>query len=232
MPTSTPRCPCSSTPIVQNAGQTCSAGSRLLVRAVVYEALLERLAEAFASCASGRPLMDLDVGPLIRAASSSDVVERLPRPTRSDAGIAVVAQGAVVGRGAARPATTAPDAAARRAGRSHRLAQEEVFGPVLAAMSFDDEDRGGRASPTARSSAWSPASGRATAAAQLRMAKRVQERPGLHQQLRRRRRRRAALRRRQVLGLRPREGLRGAVRLHHPQDRGDPPRMKHLSYTV
>ena len=52
--------------------------------------------------------------------------------------------------------------------------------------------------PTARSSAWSPASGRATARASCAWRKRVQQRPGLHQQLRRGRRRGAAVRRRQV----------------------------------
>jgi aldehyde dehydrogenase (NAD+) len=41
--------------IVQNAGQTCSAGSRLLVERSIYEPLLERLGEAFAACAWARP---------------------------------------------------------------------------------------------------------------------------------------------------------------------------------
>jgi aldehyde dehydrogenase (NAD+) len=39
--------------IVQNAGQTCSAGSRLLVEQSLYEPLLERLGEAFSQAARG-----------------------------------------------------------------------------------------------------------------------------------------------------------------------------------
>ncbi len=53
--------------IVQNAGQTCSAGSRLLVRAGAYEPLLERLGRGFAALRVGPAQADLDCGPLIRA---------------------------------------------------------------------------------------------------------------------------------------------------------------------
>jgi aldehyde dehydrogenase (NAD+) len=81
---------------------------------------------------------------------------------------------------------------------THRLAQDEVFGPVLAAMAFDDEDEAVR-SPTARPTAWSPASGRATARASC-ASRAGARRPGVHQQLRRRRRRGAAVRRREASG--------------------------------
>jgi aldehyde dehydrogenase (NAD+) len=52
--------------IVQNTGQTCSAGSRLLVDELIYENLLERLGAAFENLRAGPPAMDLDLGPLIR----------------------------------------------------------------------------------------------------------------------------------------------------------------------
>src|SRR4029077_1262046 len=52
--------------IVQNAGQTCSAGSRLLVEAPVYERLLALLGERFRTLRAGPALADLDCGPLIR----------------------------------------------------------------------------------------------------------------------------------------------------------------------
>jgi len=52
--------------IVQNAGQTCSAGSRLLVQRGAYEPLLERLGVAFRALRAGPPAMNLDLGPLIR----------------------------------------------------------------------------------------------------------------------------------------------------------------------
>jgi aldehyde dehydrogenase (NAD+) len=41
--------------IVQNAGQTCSAGSRLLVQQAIYEPLLDRLGGLSPTCASAPP---------------------------------------------------------------------------------------------------------------------------------------------------------------------------------
>src|SRR6516225_7061414 len=53
--------------IVQNAGQTCSAGSRLLVERTRYEEVLEKLGARFSALRVGPALADLDCGPLIRA---------------------------------------------------------------------------------------------------------------------------------------------------------------------
>ena len=46
--------------IVQNAGQTCSAGSRVLIDSLIYEPLLERLGKAFEKLRVGPAAMDLD----------------------------------------------------------------------------------------------------------------------------------------------------------------------------
>ncbi|HEY5861536.1 MAG TPA: aldehyde dehydrogenase family protein, partial [Casimicrobiaceae bacterium] len=80
--------------IVQNAGQTCAAGSRLLVERSRYEAALERLGECFRSLRAGPALADLDCGPLIRASQLARVRGFLADAARD--GIATVAQGAVV----------------------------------------------------------------------------------------------------------------------------------------
>ncbi len=123
--------------IVQNSGQTCSAGSRLLVQRGLYEPLLERVGNAFGQLRAGPPQMDLDLGPLIRQ-SQQDRVRAFLDQARSD-GIATVAQGRVVDEAPATGYYAAPTLL-RDVPVHHRLAQEEVFGPVLAAMSFDDED--------------------------------------------------------------------------------------------
>src|SRR3569832_1312293 len=52
--------------IVQNAGQTCSAGSRLLEQKSIYEPLLDRLGATNANQHEKPTTKDLDVGPLIR----------------------------------------------------------------------------------------------------------------------------------------------------------------------
>jgi aldehyde dehydrogenase (NAD+) len=123
--------------IVQNAGQTCSAGSRLLVQKDIYEDVLAKLGEAFARLRVGPAAMDLDVGPLIRQTQQQRVWDFLS--DAQVANIAMVAQGQVVA-GAPEGGYYQAPTLLRDVPIAHRLSQEEVFGPVLCALSFDDED--------------------------------------------------------------------------------------------
>ncbi len=155
--------------IVQNAGQTCSAGSRLLVEQSIYEPLLERLGTAFSNLRVGPAAMDLDVGPLIRASQQQRVWDFLS--DAQVAGIPVVAHGQVVDEAPETGFFQAPTLL-RDVPVMHRLAQEEVFGPVLAAMSFKDEDQAVELANATQfglvAGIWTRDGGR-----QLRMAKRV-----------------------------------------------------------
>ncbi|MHA7601905.1 aldehyde dehydrogenase family protein [Alicycliphilus sp. T452] len=123
--------------IVQNAGQTCSAGSRVLIDSLIYEPLLERLGKAFEQLRVGPAAMDLDVGPLIRQTQQQRVWDFLS--DAQVAGIPMVAQGVVVDEAPETGYYQAPTLL-RDVPVGHRLAQEEVFGPVLSAMAFQDED--------------------------------------------------------------------------------------------
>jgi aldehyde dehydrogenase (NAD+) len=123
--------------IVQNAGQTCSAGSRLLVDQQIYEPLLERLGDAFAALRVGPAAMDLDLGPLIRQSQQQRVQGFLS--DAQVAGITMVAQGQIADEAPETGFYQAPTLL-RDVPVQHRLAQEEVFGPVLCAMPFRDED--------------------------------------------------------------------------------------------
>lgn len=123
--------------IVQNSGQTCSAGSRVLIEQPIYDALLSRLGEAFEALRVGPATMDLHLGPLIRQTQQQRVWDFLS--DAQTAHIPIVAQGSVVDE--------APDTGFYQAPVlladvpvDHRIAQEEVFGPVLSAMPFTDED--------------------------------------------------------------------------------------------
>ncbi len=156
--------------IVQNAGQTCSAGSRLLVDKLIYEPLLERLGQAFEKLRVGPASMDLDVGPLIRQTQQQRVWDFL-----SDAQVAnipMVAQGQIVDEAPDTGFYQAPTLL-RDVPVDHRLAQEEVFGPVLCAMRFDDEDHAVELANATQfglvAGIWTRDGGR-----QFRMAKRVQ----------------------------------------------------------
>jgi aldehyde dehydrogenase (NAD+) len=155
--------------IVQNSGQTCSAGSRLLVQRGVYETVLRRVGDAFTALRGGPPAMDLDLGPLIRQ-SQLERVRGFLDEARA-AGIATVAQGRIVSEAVAGGFYAAPTLL-RDVPVDHRLAQEEVFGPVLAAMPFDDEDH---AVQLANATAFGLVAGVWTrdGARQFRMARRV-----------------------------------------------------------
>jgi len=123
--------------IVQNAGQTCSAGSRLLVEQAIYEPLLERLGAAFEQLRAGPASMDLDLGPLIRQSQQQRVWDFLSDAQADN--ISMVAQGRVVDEAPESGFYQAPTLL-RDVPVQHRLAQQEIFGPVLCAMAFRDED--------------------------------------------------------------------------------------------
>ena len=155
--------------IVQNAGQTCSAGSRLLVDDLIYENVLERLGHAFSNLRVGPAAMDLDVGPLIRQSQQQRVWDFLS--DAQVAGIAMVAQGSVVDEAPESGFYQAPSLL-RDVPMAHRLAQEEIFGPVLCAMKFNDEDHAIALANATKfglvAGVWTQDGGR-----QMRMAKRV-----------------------------------------------------------
>ena len=78
---------------IQNGGQTCSASSRLLDPAPVYDELTWKLAERYRALRVGAARDDLDVGPLITANQKSRV-ERYLELGRKD-GLPVVAEGRI-----------------------------------------------------------------------------------------------------------------------------------------
>ena len=122
--------------IVQNAGQTCSAGSRLLVERSRYEEMLEKLAKSFAALRVGPALADLDCGPLIRASQLERVNGFLADAERG--GIATVAAGRIADDAPSGGYYVAPRLL-RDVSPASRVACEEVFGPVLVALPFADE---------------------------------------------------------------------------------------------
>ena len=123
--------------ITQNAGQTCSAGSRLLVQRGIYETVLERLGERFKALQAGPPALELAMGPLVNK-KQYDVVQRFVRNAEA-------ARIPVMARGGLHPEASATGyyqeaVLFRDVPHDSELAQKEVFGPVLAAMPFDDEE--------------------------------------------------------------------------------------------
>jgi aldehyde dehydrogenase (NAD+) len=122
--------------IVQNAGQTCSAGARLLVEAAAYDRVVGELADRFAMLEAGPAERDLDLGPLVSAAQRRRVQGFLDLAGRE--GVRLAARGRIASNapegGFYLPATLLAEV-----DPAHALAQEEIFGPVLVATRFRDE---------------------------------------------------------------------------------------------
>jgi len=125
------------TSMVQNSGQTCSAGSRVLIEASAFDAVVAALAEEFGKLTAGTPEMDGPLGPVINATQKKRIEGFFERAEAS--GVPVLAQGKV--------ADGVPEGgffvAPRIYGpvpRENELATQEVFGPVLSVLRFEDEE--------------------------------------------------------------------------------------------
>jgi aldehyde dehydrogenase (NAD+) len=123
---------------IQNAGQTCSAASRILVQRQVLDAVRERMAQRYRALRVGSALADLDLGPLISQRQKA-VVERYLALAQGS-GPRIVAQGTLAAdapRGGHYVRPTLID----ELPPTHVLAQEEVFGPVQVLIAFDGEEQ-------------------------------------------------------------------------------------------
>lgn len=120
-----------------HAGQVCNAGTRLLVEASVHDEVVERLHDLTRRMRLGHGLDDPDMGPLVSAAQKETVSEYLAIA----AGEGTVLEGArlpeeerLAGGYFVRPTiVTGLDPSAR-------TCREEIFGPVLAVVPFDNAD--------------------------------------------------------------------------------------------
>lgn len=152
---------------IQNAGQTCSAGSRILVQRDIHDELAARMAEEIAALTIAPAGEDARVGPLVSArqkaivegflkqASPEQVLARAPLPEGLPEGgnyVAPVLLGNI--------------------GADHPLAQEEIFGPVQVLIPFEDEGDAVRIANGTKyglvASVWSADGGR-----QMRLAKQL-----------------------------------------------------------
>lgn len=115
--------------VFDNAGQDCCARSRILVQATVYDRFMELLEPAVAGVVVGDPASrDTQMGPLVSRAHWQKVASYVP----DDAPVAFRGQ-APPGPGFWFPPTVLTP------GRTDRCVTEEIFGPVVTVLAFDDE---------------------------------------------------------------------------------------------
>ena len=115
--------------VFDNAGQDCCARSRLLVQRSVYDRFMERFETAVQGVKVGDPTGEsTEVGPLVTQAHKESVASFL------DADAPIAFQGSCPdGPGSwFAPTVVTPE-------RGSRVATEEIFGPVVAVLPFDDE---------------------------------------------------------------------------------------------
>ncbi|SES34689.1 aldehyde dehydrogenase family protein [Psychrobacillus sp. OK032] len=123
--------------IVQNAGQTCSAGSRLLIDETIADELLEKLVEKFKSLKVGPPANIADVGPIINEKQYNRILEIL-RNIENEAKILVGGE-AVQVEGYENGFYISPTII-EASDHDNSFVQEEIFGPVLSVVRFSDVD--------------------------------------------------------------------------------------------
>jgi aldehyde dehydrogenase (NAD+) len=120
------------------SGQGCSLPSRLLVERPVYEQVVEAVVANFAAIPVGDPFAEgISMGPVLNATACERILRLIDESVTS--GAAKCAQGGkrlggTLAEGFFIAATVLRDVAP-----DSRAAQDEIFGPVLSVIPFDDE---------------------------------------------------------------------------------------------
>jgi aldehyde dehydrogenase (NAD+) len=120
---------------IQNAGQTCSASSRILVERKVHDELLARMAERYRALRVGPAIADLDLGPMV-SERQKQVVDGFLGEL---GGAEIAARGSIDSDAPAGGHFLQPTLLSRVA-PDNRLAQDEIFGPVQVVIPFDSEE--------------------------------------------------------------------------------------------
>ena len=119
-------------------GQTCIAGSRLLVQEDVHDEVVRRVVELAGSARMGDPMDEgTQVGPVTTPAQYAKVLDYIG--IAQGEGAEVVLGGAAASRPECGDGWFVEPTVFTGVDNSMRIAQEEVFGPVLAVIPFRDE---------------------------------------------------------------------------------------------
>ncbi len=124
--------------IFMNSGQVCAAGSRLLVHNSVMERVLEGVKAASGLFAAGDPLSAATLmGPIAKLEQFQRVLEYIEIGKGEGARIAIGGKASKPVSGGYYVEPTVFDGVQNQM----RIAREEIFGPVLSVIGFDEEDQ-------------------------------------------------------------------------------------------
>jgi aldehyde dehydrogenase (NAD+) len=121
------------------SGQTCIAGSRLLVQRSCYDELLDRLVDRAGSALLGNPALDeTQVGPITTRPQRDKVLSYVK--IGQDEGAELCLGGKLAEVDGSHSGLFVEPTIFAQVNNKMRIAQEEIFGPVLAVIPFDDEE--------------------------------------------------------------------------------------------
>lgn len=116
-------------------GQTCMAGSRLIVHRSIHDAMVERLVERASSIKLGDPLdLGSEMGPAATGPQFNKILSMVQAAEAEGANLAYGGRQAPEGGFFVMPTILT------NVNNSMMIAQDEVFGPVLSVLTFDTEE--------------------------------------------------------------------------------------------
>src|SRR6476659_599296 len=125
--------------VFANSGQICSAGTRLFVESKIYDEFVGRVAEFGKKLQVGNGLdPNTQIGPLVSKDQLDRVSGYLDIGQRE--GAKALAGGSRLTEGALAKGYFVPPTVFANVQDNMRIAQEEIFGPVISAISFTDSD--------------------------------------------------------------------------------------------
>lgn len=120
--------------IFSAAGQSCVAGSRLLIQKSIFNEFQEMLAEGMKKITMGDPMSEsTEIGPVVNFSQYSRIQSMIEQA--EDEGAKVLKGAVPEGDGLFVPPTLLTALS-----NSSAAAQQEIFGPVVSAIAFDDEE--------------------------------------------------------------------------------------------
>lgn len=122
--------------ITQNAGQTCSAASRLLIESSFKDTFIEKITSRFKQLTIGPGLEDKDIGPILNESQFERIQNYFQLAIQE--GEVLVGGKALTIEGAEKGCYVEPTIVDNLKADS-RLMQEEIFGPVLSILTFEND---------------------------------------------------------------------------------------------
>ena len=122
-----------------NCGQDCCARSRVLVQRPIYEEFVERFARRTAALQLGQPLDEkTEIGPLISAGQRQRSLDYIA--LGQEEGAELITGGTAPAASNSEDGYFLQPAILTRVDNKSRVAQEEIFGPVVCIIPFDSEE--------------------------------------------------------------------------------------------